>query len=249
MKLKPIVLAFAATLTLASNAQASLEGRDLDGNAMTYEAYYDTVLDITWLADANYARTSGYDSDGKMSWSDAMTWAENLVVGNVDTWRLPTLSPLDSVAFSTGFTYGGMSDVGYNISAPGTMYAGSTASELAYMYYVNLGNMARYDISGVDTGCFVSASDSCLDNAGPFTNIQAANLSMWTDTSYPLDSTRAWSFRLGDGAQGHNPMSSERFAWAVASGDVAAIPEPETWAMMLAGLALVGYNLKRRRQN
>lgn len=39
----------------AGTWQTTLQGRDLDGNATTFEAYYDTVLDITWLADANYA--------------------------------------------------------------------------------------------------------------------------------------------------------------------------------------------------
>jgi len=29
---------------------------------------HDTVLNITWLQDANYAQTSGYDADGKMTW-------------------------------------------------------------------------------------------------------------------------------------------------------------------------------------
>ena len=30
---------------------------------------YDDVLDITWLQDANYAQTSGYDADGFMNWN------------------------------------------------------------------------------------------------------------------------------------------------------------------------------------
>lgn len=33
--------------------ETTLQGRDLDGNAATFEAYYDTVLDITWLADTD----------------------------------------------------------------------------------------------------------------------------------------------------------------------------------------------------
>jgi len=28
---------------------------------------YDTDLNITWLQDANYAMTSGYDADGRMT--------------------------------------------------------------------------------------------------------------------------------------------------------------------------------------
>ena len=53
---------------------------------------YDSEQDITWLQDANYAQTSGYDSDGKMSVSNATLWAENLVYAGIDDWRLPTTS-------------------------------------------------------------------------------------------------------------------------------------------------------------
>lgn len=51
---------------------------------------YDDVLHITWLKDWNYAQTSGHDSDGRMSWADANTWANNLVYGGFDDWRLPS---------------------------------------------------------------------------------------------------------------------------------------------------------------
>ena len=58
---------------------------------------YDDLLDITWLQDANYARTSGYDGDGLMTWSVAMCWATNSLVYydsvrdvTWDDWRLPT---------------------------------------------------------------------------------------------------------------------------------------------------------------
>ena len=57
---------------------------------------YDDDLDITWLQDANYAMTTGYDADGLMTWSEAMIWAENLVYFDLDgglmydNWRLPS---------------------------------------------------------------------------------------------------------------------------------------------------------------
>ena len=44
----------------AGQAQAALENR---GGGMIY----DTVNNVTWLADMNYAKTSGFDSDGLMS--------------------------------------------------------------------------------------------------------------------------------------------------------------------------------------
>ena len=38
---------------ISISSHAALLGRDLDGNLSTAEAYYDTVLGITWLGDAN----------------------------------------------------------------------------------------------------------------------------------------------------------------------------------------------------
>jgi hypothetical protein len=43
-------------------AHAALVGRDLDGDAATFEAYYDTALNIAWLADAG-----GISGDGDVS--------------------------------------------------------------------------------------------------------------------------------------------------------------------------------------
>ena len=51
---------------------------------------YDDDLNITWLQDANYAKTSDYVDDGNMTWSDALAWADTLVYGGYDDWRLPT---------------------------------------------------------------------------------------------------------------------------------------------------------------
>src|SRR3972149_1606307 len=50
---------------------------------------YDSDQDLTWLQDANYAMTSGYDSDGRMTWVAAMAWASGLSYGGYDDWRLP----------------------------------------------------------------------------------------------------------------------------------------------------------------
>ena len=59
--------------TLSFATQAALYDR---GNGMIY----DDVLDITWLQDANYAKSSGYDSDGLMSWAEANAWASRSIM-------------------------------------------------------------------------------------------------------------------------------------------------------------------------
>ena len=67
------------------NAQASLIDR---GNGMIY----DTVLDITLLADANYAMTSGYDADGLLDWNAATSWTSNLSYNGITGWRMMSLN-------------------------------------------------------------------------------------------------------------------------------------------------------------
>ena len=64
MKHKPALtratLILLAGISLSGAAQAALFDR---GGGLIY----DDVLNVTWLQDANYAKTSGYDADGDMS--------------------------------------------------------------------------------------------------------------------------------------------------------------------------------------
>ena len=79
------VLFVSILLLVSMHANASLIDR---GNGLIY----DNDLNITWLADANYANTSGYASveSGNMGWGDAMSWADQLVYSGFTDWRLPS---------------------------------------------------------------------------------------------------------------------------------------------------------------
>jgi len=101
-----------ATVLAAGAAPAALIDR---GGGMIY----DNILNITWLADWNYAKTqynttdgAQGDADGQMDWTTAVGWANDLAYGGYDDWRLPSAGtwPRD------GFGGGG---------------------ELGYMFYVN----------------------------------------------------------------------------------------------------------------
>lgn len=239
-----------AASLVSGAAHAALEGRDLNGSADSFEAYYDTVLDITWLADANYSKTSGYDADGKMDWATANTWAANLsftdTVNNItyDNWRLPTVTPVNGTSFDYYYGFNGSTDAGYNISEQGTAFAGSTSSEMAYMFYNTLNNPSYYTPAGAVSGCYVSyPSNTCLDNVAPFSNLQPDVYWSATEIAYP-DS--AWFFVMSDGSQYDRHESYAFYAWAVSPGDVAAVPEAETYALMLAGLGLIGWRARRR---
>lgn len=238
---------------LSGTAQAALQGRDLNGSIDSFEAYYDTVLDITWLADANYGAGSIYDngtsiSDGKMTWAAANTWAANLSFNDgtktYNNWRLPTVNPINGSTLNDSTSYNGSTDRGYNISEQGTVFAGGKGSEMAHLFYSTLNNKGYVSPSSVYPSYTVQAGWG-LTNTGPFSNFQAYNY--WSAMEYAPVTSNAWDFDFNYGYQSAPGKSNGLYALAVSPGDVAAVPEPETYAMMLVGLALLGAVTRRRR--
>lgn len=212
---------------LSGTAQAELQGRDLNGSIDSFEAYYDTDLNITWLADANYGAGSIYDDGflafgGGMTWASANAWAANLsftdTINNItyDNWRLPSTLQYDASCSSTSYEYG------------------CTGSELGHLFYVAFGGVA-----GESHPLNLNANYILFDN------IMDVYWSMTAGTSPSV----AWTFDMDDGRQAALLKTLEFRAWAVSSGDVgiAAIPEANTWAMMLAGLGLIGAAVRRRK--
>jgi hypothetical protein len=137
--------------------------------------------------------------------------------------------------------------LGWNITSPN--------SELAYMYYVNLGLKGYYSSSGAeqpDHGIFRNGTGLWGGHAdvGLVKNLQSD--AYWSGTAYaPYPASIAWAFGTYSGAQdAGSSRGYEFYAWAVRPGDVAAaVPEPETYAMLLAGLGLLGVGAKRRRRS
>lgn len=235
----------AVILLPGTAAQAALEARDLDGDASTAEAWYDTLLGITWLADANLAQTRGDHFSGRMTWSQANSWVEGLSVtvpesGRVlEDWRLPVSRALNGVAHVREIRPDGGADLGFNISGSGTLYAGSTAHELAHLYHVTLGNPGYLQLDSLPSGCDyqMASPDRCLMHTGPFTNIGQNGGVYWTGTGFG-GLWGALVFNLAAGSEYSCEYGGDFYAWAVHPGDVAAaVPEPGTWALWGAGLA------------
>ena len=246
-----VALTMIASAVVTSTAQASLVDR---GGGLLY----DNVLNVTWLQDANYAKTSGYDADGGLDWSRANTWAANLVyhdsIRNVDysDWRLAHNTPVNGTSFEynvyhNGIPFDGSTDSGYNIT--------SLHSELAYMYNVNLGVKNYYSTNGIvqadfglfGNGTYNGVDQSCCsgqNNVGPVINLQA--FAYWSGTEYAPDPDVAWNFITVTGNQDQFYKYAHYFAWAVRSGDVSAVPLPGAgWLFGSGLLGLLGL-MKRK---
>jgi probable HAF family extracellular repeat protein len=214
---------------------------------------YDDALDITWLADANYAKTTGYDLDGRMTSAEASAWARDLVYHDAvrgvdyDDWRLADNAPVQGPNWRYTSTTDGSTDVSYNLTGQ--------ASELAQMFYANLGFSGRFSPGGAfqtdfgifNNGVVGTASQPFQRDVGLIKNLQSNTY--WSGAPYSqrlpglAEGWYQWTFVMGTGLQQlGNPLFDLNFAWAVRDGDVASasvadpvasVPEPSPWALVL----------------
>jgi len=211
-----LATALVAALSIPSIANSALVGRLADSNG-NYQAYYDTETDLTWLADVNYAMTSGYDPNGRMNWSEANTWASNLTIEGVQGWRLPTtLQPDPSCSYQGG-------SISFDWNCSGS----------------EMGNMFHNTLGGTST---ISLSDTHNLNYNLFTNIQTNGFWYWSSTATPFVNN-SWGFDFSFGGyQGYLSNDSENYAWAVYEGDVSDVPVPATIWLFGSGLiSLAGF--------
>lgn len=249
MQLKPIMgtatVAISLLLACALPAQAApvngqgtwettLLGRDINRHAVSAldasAVYlYDTVQNITWVRDANL--------NGAMGRDDAIVWAANLTTGTgtnaVTDWRLPSMT--DTGTPGCNWSYNG-TDCGFNTA--------TSTNEMASLFFNTLGNKSYLSTSGV------YQADFGLTNTASFQNMLPQ--SYWLGTAYAPDPLNAsWAFSFSNGSQGVGYANNLYMfnAMAVRNGDVllAPVPEPETYAMLLAGLGVMSAVARRRK--
>ena len=95
-----------------------------------YQAYYDTVANLTWLANGN--------TNSQMDWITANGWAAGLSINGVTGWRLPNTFQPDASCDSQG------NEGGYGYNCIG--------SELGQLFYTVLGGAAGDSINTTHNG-------------------------------------------------------------------------------------------------
>ena len=210
---------------------------------------YDDILNVTWLQYANYAMTSGYDADGLMTWSEAVTWASNLSYGGHTDWRLPIAGPVNGTTYNYNLSYIGNTDFGQNMGEQDTTYAGSTSNEMAHLNFTSLDNKAKCSPSSVlasDSVCIEQSGWGgaiSIANTGPFINLQTK---YWSGTEYAPDTDKAWNFTFIYGSQSGNEKTINWAALAVHDGDIGTVPLPAaTWLFGSGLLGLIGMTRRK----
>jgi len=233
-------LAFSATVAAAAPVsgqgtwETTLQARDINGDGIV-DAYYSSTQNITWLADANYAATMGASGSnppikpGLMDKSAAETWLAGLDVYGVTGWRLPNAS--NYAPAGCGGSHGISAGMFCSFVAP------DGSSEISDLYHLVLGNT---------TGGWT--------NTGGFTNLRDAYPYFWIGTTYTGPSLAPWvtSATMNfDADYGDTIVAVESYrdyVWAVHDGDIAPVPEPETYALTLGGLGVLALLLKGGRR-
>lgn len=209
-------------------------GYDSNGNHLIY----DTDLNITWYDAPTMA----------MHWSQAMSWAASLSIAGtaVGSWRLPINLQVNGSSYNYLWCIDGSRDSGWNIISP--------TSEMAYLFYVELGNKGLWAPDGT-----TPQPGYGLINKGPFKNLIADYYWYGIEYKNTLGDV-AWFFDFNTGEQfgAYKDTGDGRpFVLAVHSGYVLSngivlpegppVPIPGTIFQLATGLA--GIILLRKKFN
>jgi len=234
--MKPFLLRLVACLFLcvSLNTFAALSIRDLDGDwSNGHEGVYDDVLAITWLADSNYAKTSGFDSDGKVALQKAKDWANDLTYSGFSAWRLPTGALYDATCeYQPSSQHTGNYSYGL----------GCNNSELGNLFYSSLSGQSG-----------ISILEESNSDISYFAGITQADPSYLLDISLPQAAGGdTFNFYIGPtgigaGATWYGSPHNEHKVWLVHDGDIGAAVVPIPAAAWLFGSALAGLLVARRK--
>lgn len=153
-----------------------------------------------------------------------ITWLRDANVNEAMYWN-------EAVSWADGYSFGCYSDWRLPAGDPSCYEHSCTGSEMGHLWYVELGNPAG----------------GPMGNKGSFQNLNPDG-AYWSGTAYQPDAASGMYFSMGLGVQWatYDAQYYQLLAMAVRPGDVVPVPEPETYALMLAGLAGLALATRRR---
>lgn len=180
-------------------------------------ALQDRDLDKNGITDAFY------DTDLDI------TWLRDANVNGAQGWN-------EAASWAASFSIGGFSDWRLPTADPTCLTAANcTGGEIGHLWYIGLGNT------------FAGALTVGLTNSGDFQNLQTW---YWTGSQPDPGSSGAYAFHINTGVQGMQFTSASMnslYAMAVTNGDVGLVPEPGTFALLLAGLTGISLVATRKK--
>lgn len=201
------------TLSTVGTADAALIDR---GNNLIY----DDDLNITWLADARYARTSGYHSEGLLTFTEAESFVNQLTYAGFTDWRLPA-APEDLSTCS--------------MSGSAGRHGFCSGGELNHLFYDEFGGEPNTAIIDHNNG-----------NLNLFDNISIHDW-VWTDRVTPYNSGAMYAYTFQFGRMHYVMGSSNLSVLAVHDGDIGTVPIPAAVWLFVTGLVgLAGFGRRNR---
>jgi len=239
----------AASIGLISfNAQATLTSYNANG----VDLVYSSVSDVTWTKDGDLFQTM-YKADNTLidkiiavtpSIYDSYYGAD-WTLGNKDFYptygaanfygAVAFVNYLNSIKYAGNNTWrlptvASASTYGYNTPRNGT----ATGDELTELFYDELHGKAGSPIPDTD-----------------FFDNEQARAYLYSTTYRPdvLSPEYIWHLVTWHGFQFHYGNKTDGYViWAITSGTVANVPEPESLAMLFAGLGLLRLASRRNKQ-
>lgn len=168
---------------------------------------YDSDLNITWLADANYSATQYEQSCGELGAKDGLTtfpeatkWVSELVVNGVSGWRLPrSLQPDPTCERQTV-----VGSHGY--------YCSNSESEMGHLFYGDI----MHGLSGKAGESIVNIHNANFDL---FNNISTYGV-YWSSTDFPTLPFITRNFEMRSGFANAYSKSTLNTPWPVHDGDI-----------------------------
>ena len=151
-----------------------------------------------------------------------ITWLRDANVNGLMDW-------VTAVAWADGYSFGGYND--WRLPTSDTCYgAGCTGSEMGHLWYVELGNPVG--------GPFA--------NTGGFQNFQSNFY--WSNTVDAAHVDSVYFFDTSDNSQYFGNTYTTKYALLARPGDVPAVPEPQSFALLLLGLSGLAVRIRTHRR-